>query len=321
MPIQKNEADVQLFPIKIYFLKAEDGSSESTTVNVKDDATVADVLEAALDNFSIPLSTEDFQLCEIFSEVGVFPEDFDLIVEKGRILLYSEYPVKTVRNWGRNSLQNKELSSEVRTPKEALETYRIYLVPKKIDTGLEISDIKVKWLDGLNSKLMSEEWHFDPYFRGVNEIDDLVNLPILNENVILEELCKRFCSGRIYTYIGGILIAINPFKYFPIYNPKYVKAYQHKKLGELPPHVFAIADSAYDDMLRDKQDQCIVISGESGSGKTESTKLILHHLTALSHKTKATLLERTILAAGPVLEVWYCFCSFGFQTTFKLIKT
>ena len=131
----------------------------------------------------------------------------------------------------------------------------------------------------------------------------MVSLPVFNESILLDELCRRFCRGRIYTYVGGILIAINPFKYFPIYNPKYVNAYQNKKLGELPPHVFAIADAAYKRMLADKGDQCIVISGESGSGKTESTKLILHHLTALSHKTKATVLEKTILAAGPVLEV------------------
>ncbi|XP_047124730.1 unconventional myosin-IXa isoform X1 [Hydra vulgaris] len=299
MFINKDENEVQLFPIKIYLLKADD-SNESTTVNVKDDATVSDVIESALENFSIVLSAEDFQLCEIFNESGVFPNDLDTVIEKGRILLYSEYPVKTVQDWGKNILENEKLF--FKTSKEVVEAYRICLIPKKTESCLEVTDIKVRWLDGLNSKLLPEEWHFDPYFR--DEIEDLVNLPILNEKVILEELCKRFCLGRIYTYIGGILIAINPFKYFPIYNPKYVKAYQHKKLGELPPHVFAIADCAYDNMLKDRHDQCIVISGESGSGKTESTKLILHHLTALSHKTKATLLERTILAAGPVLEAF-----------------
>lgn len=97
---------------------------------------------------------------------------------------------------------------------------------------------------------------------------------------------------------------MNPFKFFPIYNPKYVKIYQNKRLGELPPHIFAIADAAFYTMIRKKKNQCIVISGESGSGKTESTNLLLHHLTALSQKgSHGSGVEQTILGAGPVLEV------------------
>uniref|UniRef100_A0A8W8HYB0 Myosin-IXa n=1 Tax=Magallana gigas TaxID=29159 RepID=A0A8W8HYB0_MAGGI len=99
--------------------------------------------------------------------------------------------------------------------------------------------------------------------------------------------------------------AVNPFKFFPIYNPKYVKMYQNKRLGELPPHIFAIADAAFYTMLRKKKNQCIVISGESGSGKTESTNLLLHHLTALSQKgSHGSGVEQTILGAGPVLEAF-----------------
>ena len=69
------------------------------------------------------------------------------------------------------------------------------------------SDVKVTWLDGLPSKVAPEDWHFEPNYRGSEDIDDLVSLPVLNENVLLDELCKRFCCGRIYTYVGGILIA------------------------------------------------------------------------------------------------------------------
>jgi myosin-9 len=104
--------------------------------------------------------------------------------------------------------------------------------------------------------------------------------------------------------VGSILIAVNPFKFFPIYNPKFVKLYQNKRLGELPPHIFAIADAAFYTMLRKKKNQCIVISGESGSGKTETNNLLLHHLTALSQKgAHGSGVEQTILGAGPVLEV------------------
>jgi myosin-9 len=130
-------------------------------------------------------------------------------------------------------------------------------------------------------------------------------LPDLNEQTLLEKLFQRFERGKIYTYVGEILIAVNPYKFFPIYNPKYIEAYQNKKLGELQPHIFAIADEAFQNMLKERKDQCVVISGESGSGKTESTKLLLHHLTALSHKAgfENTSVEKTILGAGPVLEV------------------
>ena len=114
----------------------------------------------------------------------------------------------------------------------------------------------------------------------------------------------RFNSGHIYTYIGPILVAVNPFKFFPIYNPKYAKLYQNRRLGSIPPHIFAIADVTYHNMLRTKQNQCVVISGESGSGKTESTNFLLHHLTSLSQKgSAASGLEQILLCAGPVLEV------------------
>lgn len=136
-----------------------------------------------------------------------------------------------------------------------------------------------------------------------DDFADLCNLPVLNEDSILNNLRTRFHKKKIYTYAGSILIAINPFKFLPIYNPKYVKMYENHQLGKLEPHIFAIADVAYYAMLRKKVNQCIVISGESGSGKTQSTNFLIHCLTALSQKGYASGVERTILGAGPVLEV------------------
>lgn len=137
------------------------------------------------------------------------------------------------------------------------------------------------------------------------EYPDLCMLPELTEQTLLENLRDRFNRGHIYTYIGPILVAVNPFKFFPIYNPKYAKLYENRRrLNDLPPHIFAIADAAYYTMLRKKKNQCIVISGESGSGKTESTNFLLHHLTTLSQKGAAgTGIEQTLLSGGPVLEV------------------
>uniref|UniRef100_I3J098 Myosin IXB n=1 Tax=Oreochromis niloticus TaxID=8128 RepID=I3J098_ORENI len=137
-----------------------------------------------------------------------------------------------------------------------------------------------------------------------DDFADLCNLPVLSEDSILNNLRTRFHKKKIYTYAGSILIAINPFKFLPIYNPKYVKMYENHQLGKLEPHIFAIADVAYYAMLRKKVNQCIVISGESGSGKTQSTNFLIHCLTALSQKGYASGVERTILGAGPVLEAF-----------------
>ncbi|XP_048832087.1 unconventional myosin-IXb-like isoform X4 [Brienomyrus brachyistius] len=136
------------------------------------------------------------------------------------------------------------------------------------------------------------------------DFDDLCNLPHLTESSILHNLRNRFQKKKIYTYASSILIAINPFKFLPIYNPKYVKLYENHQLGKLEPHIFAIADVAYYAMLRKSVNQCIVISGESGSGKTQSTNFLIHCLTALSQKGYASGVERTILGAGPVLEAF-----------------
>ncbi|XP_070700770.1 unconventional myosin-IXb [Pempheris klunzingeri] len=137
------------------------------------------------------------------------------------------------------------------------------------------------------------------------DYDDLCNLQTVTEESILEALRQRFYRLKIYTYASDILIAINPNKFLPVYyNPKYVKMYENHPLGKLSPHIFAIADGAFRAMLNRQVDQCIVISGESGSGKTESSSYLIYCLTALSQKTYSSGLKRTILGAGPVLEAF-----------------
>uniref|UniRef100_A0A8C4QM19 Myosin motor domain-containing protein n=1 Tax=Eptatretus burgeri TaxID=7764 RepID=A0A8C4QM19_EPTBU len=137
-----------------------------------------------------------------------------------------------------------------------------------------------------------------------NDADDLCNLPELGEDTILVNLRTRFMRCQIYTYAGSILVAINPFRFLPIYNPRYVQLYAGRRLGELEPHIFAVADAAYHSMLRERSHQCLVITGESGSGKTQSTNFLIHHLTALSQRGYTSGVERTILGAGPVLEAF-----------------
>uniref|UniRef100_A0A673LSY9 Unconventional myosin-IXb-like n=1 Tax=Sinocyclocheilus rhinocerous TaxID=307959 RepID=A0A673LSY9_9TELE len=136
------------------------------------------------------------------------------------------------------------------------------------------------------------------------EYNDLCNLPELTEESILGTLRHRFHKQKIYTFASNILIVVNPFKFLPIYNPRYVKMYENHTLGKLEPHVFAIADAAFHTMLNKQVNQCIVISGESGSGKTQSTNFLIHCLTAFTQKGYTSGVERTILGAGPVLEAF-----------------
>ena len=137
---------------------------------------------------------------------------------------------------------------------------------------------------------------------------DLCDLPELSELSLLDSLRRRFDAGSIYTYVGAILVAVNPFRYYPIYNPKYVSMYQGcrgRRAADLPPHVFAVADAAYAALSHRRCDQCVVISGESGSGKTQTANLVLNHLSALSRRIfySDAKVEESILSAGPVLEV------------------
>lgn len=137
-----------------------------------------------------------------------------------------------------------------------------------------------------------------------DDYDDLCNLPTVTEETILKALRQRFHKLKIYTYASNLLIAVNPNKFLPVYyNPKYIKMYEKQPLGKLSPHIFAIADVAFHAMLDNQVNQCIVLHGESCSGKTESSSYLIHCLTALSEKTCSVGLKRTILGAVPVLEV------------------
>uniref|UniRef100_A0A3P8UQH7 Si:ch73-194h10.2 n=1 Tax=Cynoglossus semilaevis TaxID=244447 RepID=A0A3P8UQH7_CYNSE len=133
----------------------------------------------------------------------------------------------------------------------------------------------------------------------VKGVDDMIRLGDLNEAGLLRNLLVRHKEGIIYTYTGSILVAVNPYNVLPIYTPDYIHMYKDRRLGELPPHVFAVADNCFFNMHRNKKNQCCVI-GESGAGKTESTKLMLQFLAAISGRH--SWIEQQVLEANPIME-------------------
>ncbi|KAK1189564.1 MYO7A protein, partial [Pygoscelis papua] len=136
----------------------------------------------------------------------------------------------------------------------------------------------------------------------IHGVEDMIRLGDLNEAGILRNLLIRYREHLIYTYTGSILVAVNPYQLLPIYSPEQIHLYTNKKIGEMPPHIFAIADNCYFNMQRNNKDQCCIISGESGAGKTESTKLILQFLAAISGQH--SWIEQQVLEANPILEAF-----------------
>ncbi|CAH6792656.1 Myo7a [Phodopus roborovskii] len=136
----------------------------------------------------------------------------------------------------------------------------------------------------------------------VHGVEDMIRLGDLNEAGILRNLLIRYRDHLIYTYTGSILVAVNPYQLLSIYSPEHIRQYTNKKIGEMPPHIFAIADNCYFNMKRSSRGQCCVISGESGAGKTESTKLILQFLAAISGQH--SWIEQQVLEATPILEAF-----------------
>ncbi|CAJ2631461.1 myosin-11 [Trifolium pratense] len=187
-----------------------------------------------------------------------------------------------------------------------------------------IEDPDVSWIDGQVSKITGQDAEIEAtngkkvvaklskIFPKDTEappggVDDMTKLSYLHEPGVLENLKIRYELNEIYTYTGNILIAINPFQKLPhLYDLHMMQQYKGAPFGELSPHVFAVADVAYRAMVNEGKSNSILVSGESGAGKTETTKMLMQYLAFLGGRaaTEGRTVEQQVLESNPVLEAF-----------------
>ncbi|XP_052720135.1 myosin-IIIb-like isoform X3 [Crassostrea angulata] len=172
---------------------------------------------------------------------------------------------------------------------------RLRELTSKMETTLHEPEITAK-KGRLKSRRKSRK-------ENINTTDDLATLENLDEETIVSQLDSRYSQGQIYTYIGDILLAVNPFRPLVIYTEEYSLKYKNASKEDNPPHIFAVADQSYQSMMHNKKNQCIVISGESGAGKTESANLLVQQLTQLGKAANRNLEDR-ILQVNPLMEAF-----------------
>uniref|UniRef100_A0A8C3IHE6 Myosin heavy chain 2 n=1 Tax=Chrysemys picta bellii TaxID=8478 RepID=A0A8C3IHE6_CHRPI len=147
-----------------------------------------------------------------------------------------------------------------------------------------------------------------------DKVEDMVMMTHLHEPAVLYNLKERYAAWMIYTYSGLFCVTVNPYKWLPVYNPEVVAGYRGKKRQEAPPHIFSISDNAYQFMLTDRDNQSILITGESGAGKTVNTKRVIQYFATIAvagekkkdqqpSKMQGTL-EDQIIQANPLLEAF-----------------
>uniref|UniRef100_A0A8C8S680 Unconventional myosin-Ib n=1 Tax=Pelusios castaneus TaxID=367368 RepID=A0A8C8S680_9SAUR len=136
-------------------------------------------------------------------------------------------------------------------------------------------------------------------------VGDMVLLEPLSEESFINNLKKRFDHSEIYTYIGSVVVSINPYRSLPIYSPEKVEEYRNRNFYELSPHIFALSDEAYRSLRDQDKDQCILITGESGAGKTEASKLVMSYVAAVCGKgAEVNQVKEQLLQSNPVLEAF-----------------
>ncbi|KAM7001624.1 myosin heavy chain, skeletal muscle, adult-like isoform 2-T2 [Passerculus sandwichensis] len=179
-------------------------------------------------------------------------------------------------------------------------------------TSKESGKVTVK-TEGGETLTVKEDQIFSMNPPKYDKIEDMAMMTHLHEPAVLYNLKERYAAWMIYTYSGLFCVTVNPYKWLPVYNPEVVLAYRGKKRQEAPPHIFSISDNAYQFMLTDRENQSILITGESGAGKTVNTKRVIQYFATIAasgdkkkeeqSSGKGTL-EDQIISANPLLEAF-----------------
>ncbi|XP_053559039.1 unconventional myosin-If [Bombina bombina] len=150
-----------------------------------------------------------------------------------------------------------------------------------------------------------ERYHWQSQNVKQSGVDDMVLLSKISEEAIVENLKKRYMDDYIFTYIGSVLISVNPFKQMPYFTDREIELYQGAAQYENPPHIYALTDNMYRNMLIDGENQCVIISGESGAGKTVAAKYIMGYISKVSGGgDKVQHVKDIILQSNPLLEAF-----------------
>lgn len=148
-------------------------------------------------------------------------------------------------------------------------------------------------------------YHWQSHQYRTSGVDDMVLLPKVSEESIVDNLRKRYLEDQIFTYIGPVLVSVNPFKQLPYFTGKQVEQYQGAAFYENPPHVYALADNMYRNMVIDSEKQCVIISGESGAGKTVAAKYIMSYIAQVSGGgPRVQHVKDVILESNTILEAF-----------------
>ncbi|XP_051985002.1 unconventional myosin-X [Xyrauchen texanus] len=191
-----------------------------------------------------------------------------------------------------------------------------HYVPSTVDScsgGVVVFNTDYGQVYTYKQNAVSRQRVYPMHSSSITGVEDMATLQDLHDGAILHNLHLRYTQKSIYTYIGSILAAVNPYQCLSeLYDITTVERYSRHHLGEIPPHIYAIANECYRSLWKRSSNQCVLISGESGAGKTESTKMILRFLSAMSQqsvelstrKAASSHVEEAILESSPIMEAF-----------------
>ncbi|RXH87188.1 hypothetical protein DVH24_028688 [Malus domestica] len=257
-------------------------------------------------------------------EYKIFNKALKRIQDDAQVRMRVGYPITGYGQESRNRAARQRIPNRVWHDEEGVEHVEAAAISLVVGSLVWVEDPEEAWLDGEIVEIKSENYKVlctsgktvvvkasSVYPKDAEAppcgVDDMTKLAYLHEPGVLDNLRSRYDINEIYTYTGSILIAVNPFCRLPhLYDSHMMEQYKGADFGELSPHPFAVADEAYRLMINDGISQSILVSGESGAGKTESTKLLMRYLAYMGGRgvAEGRSVEQQVLESNPVLEAF-----------------